>query len=142
MVFTEIDQRYVSDLSVPTPRRSTTFVVHTEMLHSSYEKSVLPSLLESSCEERKKKFSGDCTTVATQPRQLHYSNNLSKRTPLWLLSHGSLKIKQYYLLRVPCQGCFYYCCVLFESIALFGPGRDQAQGTVTHSSHSQTVLAG
>ena len=22
--------------------------------------------------------SGDCTTVATQPRQLHYSNNLSK----------------------------------------------------------------
>ena len=24
--------------------------------------------------------SGDCTTVATQPRQLHYSNNLSKKT--------------------------------------------------------------
>ena len=23
--------------------------------------------------------SGDCTTVATQPRQLHYSNNLSKK---------------------------------------------------------------
>ena len=26
-----------------------------------------------------KKDSGDCTTVATQPRQLHYSNNLSKK---------------------------------------------------------------
>ena len=26
-----------------------------------------------------KKNSGDCTTVATQPRQLHYSNNFSKR---------------------------------------------------------------
>ena len=26
-----------------------------------------------------KKNSGDCTTVATQPRQLHYSNNLSKK---------------------------------------------------------------
>ena len=26
------------------------------------------------------KNSGDCTTVATQPRQLHYSNNLSKKT--------------------------------------------------------------
>ena len=28
----------------------------------------------------KKTDSGDCTTVATQPRQLHYSNNLSKNT--------------------------------------------------------------
>ena len=29
--------------------------------------------------KKKKKNSGDCTTVATQPRQLHYSNNLSKK---------------------------------------------------------------
>ena len=28
---------------------------------------------------KKKIDSGDCTTVATQPRQLHYSNNLSKK---------------------------------------------------------------
>ena len=28
-----------------------------------------------------KKNSGDCTTVATQPRQLHYSNNFSKKNP-------------------------------------------------------------
>ena len=27
----------------------------------------------------KKQYSGDCTPVATQPRQLHYSNNLSKK---------------------------------------------------------------
>ena len=30
------------------------------------------------CENFEKGDSGDCTTVATQPRQLHYSNNLSK----------------------------------------------------------------
>ena len=28
---------------------------------------------------KKLQYSGDCTTVATQPRQLHYSNNLSKK---------------------------------------------------------------
>ena len=29
--------------------------------------------------KEEEKNSGDCTTVATQPRQLHYSNNLSKK---------------------------------------------------------------
>ena len=29
--------------------------------------------------KKKKKCGGDCTTVATQPRQLHYPNNFSKK---------------------------------------------------------------
>ena len=41
----------------------------------TYQTHKNPSPLK---KERKKEDSGDCTTVATQPRQLHYSNNLSK----------------------------------------------------------------
>ena len=38
-----------------------------------------------------KKDSGDCTTVATQPRQLHYSNNLSKNMMTSSRYKGSLR---------------------------------------------------
>ena len=31
------------------------------------------------CQQKKRIDSGDCTTVATQPSQLHYSNNLSRK---------------------------------------------------------------
>ena len=35
--------------------------------------------------KKKKQDSGDCTTVATQPRQLHYSNNFSKKKEVKLI---------------------------------------------------------
>ena len=38
-----------------------------------------------------KKDSGDCTTVATQPRQLHYSNNFSKKN--WGKFKNKIRVK-------------------------------------------------
>ena len=44
-----------------------------------YESNFLSPQALANAERHTKKDSGDCTTVATQPRQLHYSNNLSKK---------------------------------------------------------------
>ena len=56
--------------------------------------------------------SGDCTTVATQPRQLHYSNNLSNKTKKERRKERRGHLRSAEL----SQGQFQYhqnCCVLY-----------------------------
>ena len=63
---------------------STSFSFSNNFINNNNEMKRKERMGENSHTHSKKKklknHSGDCTTVATQPRQLHYSNNLSNKT--------------------------------------------------------------
>ena len=81
-----------------------------------------PDLQTIEKKKKKKQKCGDCTTVATEPRQLHYSNNLSekiRKKKRHLKQRGSITVLRE---RINECGfprwlrCLFYICFLVSCI--------------------------
>ena len=76
-------RRLIISATIPRGKRcltaSSRITMVTPLLIPGWHRTVGSVRRGAIISKNKKENSGDCTTVATQPRQLHYSNNLSKK---------------------------------------------------------------